>query len=121
MGLEGKRVSATTESHGKPLAVDFCELVVMAFTRSGYNRQQAAGLLEISPSSFTRAFSDGPAYEDQNVVMKRLGKVPAEVIREFAALLAERVGLSAGIDNAKVDAAVRFSEAAMHLLKVSER
>lgn len=120
-GLPVKEVSASTESHGNPLAVDLCELVVAAFTRSGYNRQQAAGELGISPSSFTRAFSSGDVYADQNVVLKRLGSVPAEVLKEFAALLAERVGLSAGLDSAKVQASVEFAEATLRLLKVSER
>lgn len=121
LGLPAKKVSAPAESHGNPLAVDLCELVVAAFTRSGYNRQQAAGLLEMSPSSFTRAFSDSDVYADQNVAMKRLGHAPAGVLKEFAALLAERVGLSAGIDSAKVQASVDFAEATLRLLKVAER
>lgn len=119
--LEVKRVSVTTESHGKAVAVavDLCDLFVSAFVRQGYNRQQAAGLLNMKESQFTKAFSAN--YPDQNTVMKRLGQVPGDVLKEFATLLAERVGLSVGIDHAKVDAAVRLSDAVTHLLKVASR
>lgn len=101
------------------MSVDLCELVVAAFTRCGHNRQQAAGMLHMKESQFTKAFSQN--YPDQNTVMKRLGQVPADVLKEFASLLAERMGLGAGIDNEKVEASVRLADAVTHLLKVNAR
>ncbi len=116
---EVKRISATTETHGKSLSVDLCELVVTAFTRCGYSGQQAAGMLDMKHSAFSKAFSHN--YPDQNPAMKRLGAVPIEVIREFASLLAAQVGLSSGIDSAKVEASVRLAEAVTNLLRVANR
>lgn len=118
---EVKRLSAFTETHGKPVsvAVDVCDLVVSAFVRKGYNRQQAAGLLNMKESQFSKAFSAN--YPDQNTVMKRLGQIPGDVLREFAALLAERVGLSIGINAAKVEASERLADAVLNVLKVSAR
>lgn len=116
---EVKRVSVVTEPYGKSLSVDLCELVVSAFVRKGYNRQQAAGVLNMKESQFTKAFSQN--YPDQNTVMKRLGQIPSDVLKEFASLLAEQVGLGAGIDNEKVTAAVQVADAINHLMKVSAR
>jgi len=120
--MEGKRVSNALETHGNSLAIDFCELVVAAFTRCHHDDKQAAAVLGMSASNFSKSLRDtNGQHPSNNAVMKKLSNAPQEVIREFAVLLAARVGLSAGIDHAKVQASVEFAEAAMRLLKVSER
>jgi len=122
MGLERNKVSVRTETHGNSVAVDFCELIVDAFTRTGYSDVNAAAILDMKKGAFSKALRDvNGKYPDQNPLMKKLGQIPAEVLREFFALGSARVGLSTGIDHAKVQASVEFAEAAMRLLKVSER
>lgn len=116
---EVQRLSTAVAPSGKSLSIDFCELVVSAFIRCGHNREQAAGLLHMAPTQFTKCF--GPNYPKHNPVMKRLGQIPADVLKEFASLLAEKVGLSAGIDSAKVEASVRVADAVLNLMKVSSR
>ena len=74
---------------GTPLV----DLFVRAFIRCGYNAQQAAGLLNVSPSDFSKAFS--VHWPERNAVMKRWDRVPVDVRREFAALLAADFELSA--------------------------
>jgi hypothetical protein len=73
----------------------------------------------MAPTQFTKCF--GANYPKHNAVMKRLGAVPADVLKEFASLLAEKVGLSAGIDTAKVQAADQLANAVLNVLKVSQR
>ncbi len=116
---EVKRLSAFPESHGKPVsvAIDLCELVVSAFVRKGYNRQQAAGLLNMKESQFSKAFSAN--YPDQNTCMKRLGLVPVDVLKEFASLLAERVGLAVGVESERAVVAMALADNIERLMKVA--
>lgn len=115
---EVKRLSAVTESSGKSVsvAVDLCELVVSAFVRKGYNRQQAAGMLNMKESQFSKAFSAN--YPDQNTTMKRLGQIPGDVLKEFASLLAERVGLAIGVESERAAVALALADNIERLMKV---
>lgn len=89
-----QEVSTSVETDGKNLsnAIDLCGIWVRACARAGFNEQQSAGLLGMTPSNYTRAMS--PHYPKNNPVMKAAGATPREVLREFALLLCEDLGLT---------------------------
>lgn len=67
-------------------ATPLVDLAVRAFLRCGYNAQQAAGMLDMTASDFSKAFSVN--WPERNGVMKKWDALPIEVRREFAALQA---------------------------------
>lgn len=81
--------SAAKKVGGTPLV----DLAIRAFVRHGHNNQQAAGLLEMTPSDFSKAFSIN--WPDRNGVMKKWDALPFDVRREFAVLLASDYEISA--------------------------
>lgn len=73
--------------------VALVDLAVRAFVRCGFNAQQAAGMLGMSASDFSKAFSVN--WPERNPVMKKWDALDYTVRREFAALLAADYGLDA--------------------------
>lgn len=116
-----KTVSTTPETAGNSVAVDFCDLVVTAFTRQGYSDQNAAAILGMSKSTFSKAFRDTNGVHENNGAMKRLKDAPAEVLREFFALGAERVGLAIGVQSERAAIAVTLADNIERLLTVGKR
>ncbi len=127
--LERKEVAVVTALHGTPVAVDHCALWERAFARCGVSRNEAAGLLGMSPFSFSKAFSRN--YPDQNVTMKRLSPGAAERTQEqerrlaevtlwYASLLAAEVGLGVGLESEEVVRARRFIEAFSTMVRAAK-
>ncbi len=119
--LPDERVATPVATTSDSFAIDFCDLVVSAFTRQGYSDKEAAAAIQTPYKVYLKAINTAPDYDAYNPVMKGLRYAPVEVIRDFFALGAAKVGLSHGIDHAKVEAAVRLSDAVTHLLRVSQR
>lgn len=123
MGLEpkGERVAKPVATRSDTVAIDICELIVKAFVIHGYTDEQAAAAFKTNYKVYLKAMNTAPNYDAYNPILKRLGQIPADVLKEFAGLLAEKVGLSSGIDSAKVEASVRVADAVLNLMKVSSR
>lgn len=68
------------------------DLAFRAFQRCGKSQQDAAALLDTSKSNFSKAFS---VNWDDNPFMKKWDKLPFEIRREFAALIAADYGITA--------------------------
>ena len=92
MGLE--RVASAVASPSNLVApVDLCAFLDQSFRAEGYTAQIAAGMLEMSPQSYSKAI--GAQYVD-NPVMKRLGTPDnRRVLRRFLAMAGEAVGIVA--------------------------
>ena len=69
------------------------DLAVRAFMRNERNNQQAAGLLNLSPSDFSKAFSIN--WPERNSIMKKWDALPFAIRRELAVLLAADYELTA--------------------------
>lgn len=88
-----QEVASGLATIGNP--IDMGGLVVRAFARRQLNSQAAAGVLGMSPTQFTKSFSAN--WPDHNPAMKRLGDPRLEVrmvLREFALLLCEDLGIT---------------------------
>lgn len=92
MALNG--VASAVASPSKVLgSTPLVDVAVRAFVRTGYNAQQSAGLLEMTPANFSKAFS--PNWRENNPVMKKWDALPFNVRRELAALLCADFDLTA--------------------------
>ena len=69
------------------------DLAVRAFIHCQRNNQQAAGLLDMTASDFSKAFSVN--WPERNPVMKKWDHLPFEIRRVFAVLLASDYEISA--------------------------
>lgn len=120
VGVEtaGKAVSRPVETAGNSVAIDICELVVLAFTRHGYDDQNAAAILGMSKSTFSKCFRDANQEHANNGAMKRLRQIPFEVMREFAGLLAAKVGLSVGVESERAAVALDLANNIERLMRV---
>lgn len=125
---QGNRLAVPTETDANPaLVVDHVELWEQAMARAGVSRQRMASLLRVSEAQASKMFSRH--FEDQNVVMKRLsiGRIDRDaddarlleaLNREYAALLAERVGLKEGRAHEQVRKVKNLIAAAVAMLEV---
>lgn len=86
----GNPLPTPAKKVGSTPLVDLC---VRAFVRSQHNNQQAAGLLSIAPSDFSKAFSVN--WPERNGVMKKWDSLPFQVRLEFAKLIAADYELTA--------------------------
>lgn len=77
----GSHLPSPAKKVGSAKLVD---LAVRAFSTCGYNAQQSAGLLGMSASDFSKAFSIN--WPERNPLMKRWDDLPVEIRREFARL-----------------------------------
>lgn len=68
------------------------DLAVRAFVRHQHNAQQSAGLLDMTASDFSKAFSVN--WPERNGVMKKWDGLPFAIRREFAVLLAVEYEIS---------------------------
>lgn len=101
-------------------AVPICDLALKAFQRAGYDSQQAAALLGMTPPNFTKAFSAN--WPETNPVMKRFGeKAGRAVLREFALLLCEDLGLSVAGPDTERHALADVLQACASYVRVMER
>ena len=115
---KGEKVARPIATHSESVAIDFCELVVSAFVRKGYTDQQAAAALQTNYKVYQKAMNTAPNYEAYNPIMKRLGQIPGDVLKEFAALLAERVGLAIGVESERAAVALELANNIERLMKV---
>lgn len=86
----GRPLPSAAKEVGKTPLVDLC---IRAFVRCQKNNQEAAGLLGMAPTEFSKAFSVN--WPERNGVMKKWDGLPFEIRREFAVLLAADYQLSA--------------------------
>lgn len=109
MASEVKEVANAIARTSKVLGSEpICSIWERAFVRAGYNAQQAAGLLGITPAQFSKDFS--PNWPENAATLKRLDKLPLAVKREFFALGAAECGLQVGIDWEDRQVLRRFAE-----------
>lgn len=88
-----KEVGSTVPSHAKKVgSTPLVDLAVRAFVRCQQNSQQAAGLLDIKATEFSKAFSVN--WPERNSVMKKWDALPFAIRLEFAKLIAADYELS---------------------------
>ena len=91
----------TLPTHAKKLGTTpLVDLAVRAFLRCGHNAQASAGLLQMGPSDFSKAFSIN--WPERNSAMKRWDALPFDVRREFVLLQMADYELSAAQDSEPV-------------------
>jgi hypothetical protein len=83
-------MSTPAKKVGDTPLVDLC---IRAFIRCQQNNQQAAGLLDIKATEFSKAFSVN--WPERNSVMKKWDALPFAIRLEFAKLIAADYELTA--------------------------
>lgn len=95
MGLQSFKSPVLSPLNSLKSGVILADVVVMAGTRLGMQRQEMAALFELSPPDFTAAFD---AKDERHAKRNRLMKIdlPMDFVRQMALLMCEQAGLAVG-------------------------
>lgn len=116
------RVEATdSNSVAAPREINFGALWLRTFSHCDLSNQQAAGMLGMSDSNFTKAFSSSPKWNKHNPTMKKLGALDLRIVQAFATFLAAECGMTVTSDAEDTRAKVAFAEAHLRLVQVATR
>lgn len=100
--------------------VTLAEILVMAGTRLGMQKQEMAQLFELTPPDFTAAFSvDDERHAKRNRLMKVA--LPMAFAREVAMALCEATGLAVAGPDAQRHALADVLEACATYVRVAQR
>lgn len=93
-------------------------LACRAFAKAGISSKAAAVDMGISPSLFSRQFSET---SEEHPSLKRMGGLSREFWREFALLLCEDLGLSVAGPDTERHALADVLQACAHYVRVMSR
>lgn len=103
-------------SVAKPKEINFGSIWLRTFSHCELSNQQAAGMLGMSDTNFTKAFSSSPKWVKHNPTMKKLGSLEPRILQAFATFLAAECGMTVTSDAEDTRVKVAFAEAHLQLV-----
>lgn len=114
-------VATDGNSVAAPRSINFGALWLRTFSHCNLSNQQAAGMLGMSETNFTKAFSSSPKWDKHNPTMKKLGSLDPRIVQAFATFLAAECGMTVTSDAEDTRVKVAFAEAHLQLVQRAVR